>query len=150
MENLLPPGADTFLTISGLGGFQYQARGLSQTLNVIGETKQQQRDINGNLVDLSNPAFRKFSSRIVCTDVDAPPLDGLFPGMEVTVDCAVEFCYLTGNPGSPFRNEVSGSSYVQGNYTFYRPSLIMIVMDVQHHLDEWKRDNGWELDLEEK
>lgn len=149
MENVLPAGDDTLLTISGLGGFQYQARGLTQTMGVIGEMKQQKRDINGNLLDLSNPIFRKYTSRISCTDVDAPPLDGLFDGMIVTVQCAVEFCYPTGNPGSPYRTPVSGSDYTQGNFTFYRPALLMMVMDVQQHLDEWKRDNGWDLELEE-
>lgn len=148
-ENILAQNADTALTISGLGGFQYQARGLAQTMNVIAATKQQVRDINANLLDISNPAFRKFASKVTCTDVDAPPLDGLFPGMIVTVDCAIEFAYLNGNPGSPYRNEVSGSSYTQGNYTFYRPSLMMMVLDVTHHLDEWRRDNGWTIDLEE-
>ena len=29
LENILPAGSDTLLTISGLGGFQYQARGLT-------------------------------------------------------------------------------------------------------------------------
>jgi hypothetical protein len=149
MENVLPAGDDTLLTISGLGGFQYQARGLTQTMGVIGAMKQQKRDINGNLLDLSNPIFRKYTSRISCTDVDAPPLDGLFDGMIVTVQCAVEFCYPTGNPGSPYRTPVSGSDYTQGNFTFYRPALLMMVMDVQQHLDEWKRDNGWDLELEE-
>ena len=149
LEGILPIADDTLLTISGLGGFQYQARGLSQTMSVIAQTKQQVRTINGNMRDVSNPAFRKFASKITCTDVDAPPLDGLFPGMIVTVQCAVEFVYLIGNSGSPFRNPVSGSEYTQGDYTHYRPELEMMVMDVQHTLDEWKHDNGWELDLEE-
>lgn len=148
-EGTLPAAADTLLTISGLGGFQYQARGLSQTLDVIAQTKQQVRDINATLVDISNPAFRKYASKITCTDVDAPPLDNLWPGMTVTVECAAEFVYLTGNVGSPARPEVSGSSYVQGNYTHYQPVLTMMVMNVHHTFDEWKHDNGWELDLEE-
>lgn len=148
-ENILPAGADTLLTISGLGGFQYQARGLSQTLVPIPQLKQQLRTINGNLRDVSNPAFRKYASKITCTDVDAPPLDNLWPGMTVIVQCAASLSFLTGNSGSPYKPVVEGSEYTYGHFTFYRPVLEMMVMDHNHTFDEWKADNGWELDLEE-
>lgn len=147
-EGVLPGGADTLVTISGLQ-FQYSARGLTQTLEVIPESKQQARTVNAVLVDVSNPAFRKYLSKITCTDVDAPPLDNLWPGMQVAVQCAVELSYVTGNPGSPFKPVVSGSQYTNGHLHFYRPELVMMVVDVKRTLDEWKRDNGWELDLEE-
>ena len=150
LENTLPAGADTLLTISGLGEFQYQARGLTQTLEVIKEAAQQKRTVNGVLIDISNPVFRKYASKITCMDVDAPPLDNLWPGTPVTVYCAASLCYLTGNPGSPAREAVSGSIYVQGNYTFYRPVLEMLVVNNPHEsFDEWKSDVQWELDLEE-
>jgi len=149
LENTLPAGSDTLLVISGLGGFQYQARGLTQTLEVIKQASQQERTINGVLIDISNPIFRKYGSKITCTDVDAPPLDGLYPGDTVTVLCAASFCFLNGNPGSPFRTVVSGSEYVQGHYTFYRPVLTMMVMTLHEHFDEWKCAMSWELDLEE-
>jgi len=148
-ENILPASADTLLTISGLGDFQYQARGLSQTLSPIAQLKQQLRTINGSLIDVSNPAFRKYASKITCTDVDAPPLDNLWNGMIVTVQCAVSLVYLTGNPGSPYKAVVSGSEYTNGHYTFYRPEMEMMVMDFDHTFDEWKADNGWSLTLEE-
>ena len=148
-EGTLPSNADTLLHISGLGGFRYSARGLTQTLDVIPESKHLARTVNGNLVDLSNPAFRKYLSRITCTDVNTPPLDNLWPGMEVTVHCAAELSYATGNPGSPFKPVVSGSSYTDGDFTFYRPLLLMRVADVRHNFDEWKHDNGWEISLEE-
>jgi hypothetical protein len=140
---------DTLLQISGLGTLLYQARGLTQTLEVIGAAKQQERTINGVLVDISNPQFRKYASKISCTDSAAPPLDNLWPGMTVYVDCAAELCYLTGNPGSPARPEVSGSSHTEGNFTFYRPIMEMLVQNVTQHLDEWKAAIGWDLDLEE-
>jgi|ERR1019366_7974210 hypothetical protein len=147
-ENTLPAGADTVLTISGLG-FQYQARGLSQTLSVIKEAMQQQRTINGSLIDISNPIFRKYASKITCTDINAPPFDGLWPGMVVTVHCAAVLCYRTGNPGSPHRPEVSGSSWTLGDMTFYRPVLEMMVGEQSESFDEWKSDFQWDLPLEE-
>jgi len=149
IENVLPAQADTLLVISGLGGFRYQARGLTQTLERIHESQQYKRTINGVLTDISNPIFRKFSSKISCTDVDAPPLDQLWPGMIVTVDCAASLCYLTGNIGSPSRPAVPGSTYTQGHFTFYRPVLEMMVTSPVQHFEEWKADNGWELELEE-
>ena len=148
-ENVLPSGADTLLVISGLGNFQYQARGLTQTLQLIPEATDNERTVNGKLIDVSNPVFRKYKSKITCTDVDAPPLDGLWPGMTVTVDCACGLSYRTGNPGSPGRFEVSGSSYTQGSFTFYRPVLEMLVTTFSENFEEWKGDLGWVLELEE-
>jgi hypothetical protein len=72
---------DTLLQISGLGTLLYQARGLTQTLDVIGAAKQQERTINGILMDISNPMFRKYASKISCTDNTAPPLDNIWPGV---------------------------------------------------------------------
>ena len=149
-ENILPTNSDTLLSISSFGNMLYQARGISQTLTVIGEATQQERTINGTLVDISAAQFRKYASTINSpSDVNSPPLDGVFPGMQVTVECAIGLAYLTGRVGSPDRPEVSGSSYVEGAYTFYRPQLTMMVKTVETTFDEWKNAVGWKLDLEE-
>src|ERR1035437_1411458 len=150
-ENILPSGADTILTISSLGNMLYQARGLNQTLEVIGAATQLERTINGVLKDFSAVQFRKYASTIsVPTETDAPPLDGLWPGMTVTVHCAVTLAYLTtGGNGPHNRSMVSGSDYVLGAYTFYRPVLEMMVKKVTTHFDEWKCIVGWTLELEE-
>lgn len=148
-ENILPSGADTVLVISGLGGFQYQARGLTQSLQPIKQAQQAARTINGALRDISNHAFRKYESEISCTDINAPPLDGLFPGMVVSVQCAAILSYKTGNAGSPHRPEVSGSSWSLGDFTFYHPVLEMMVIDFSENFEEWKSDFQWKLKLEE-
>jgi hypothetical protein len=127
----------------------YQARGLTQTLEVIKASDQRERTINGLLLDISNPIFHKYSSKITCTDVDAPPLDNIWPGMTVTVHCAATLCYPSGRTGSPAREEVSGSSWSQGGFTFYRPVLTMLVGTPSESFDEWKSDVRWSLDLEE-
>jgi hypothetical protein len=149
-ENVLPANSDTLLVISSFGNMLYQARGLSQTLEVIGAAVQMERTINGNLIDLSAPQFRKYASTInIPNDVNAPPLDGVWPGMQVTVHCAVGLAFLTGLAGAPHRTPVSGSEYVDGAYTFYRPELTMLVKKVETHFDEWKCIVGWTLELEE-
>src|ERR1017187_5307421 len=150
-ENILPANSDTILTISSFGNMLYQARGLSQTLEVIGEATQQERTINGTLVDISVAQFRKYASTINSpSDTDAPPLDGVFPGMEGTVQCAAGLAYLAaGGKGPNHRTEVSGSSYIAGAYTLYRPELTMMIKKVTMHFDEWKCVVGWTLELEE-
>jgi len=150
-ENILPANADTILSISSFGNMLYQARGLSQTLTVIAAATQQERTINGTLTDVSAAQFRKYASKIIVpSDVNAPPLDGVFPGMIVTVQCAVGLSYLTsGGNGPHHRPEVSGSVYTEGAYTFYRPELEMMIKTVETQFDEWKNVVGWTLDLEE-
>lgn len=149
-EGILPAGSDTLLSISGFGPFRYQARGLTQTLELIGEAEQLERTINGRLADFSVPQFRKYKTTISVNDeVEFPPLDGVYPGMEITVDCALFLCYPNGRVGSPNRDEVSGSSYTENGYTFYRPQLLMRVRSFQSRVDEWKRQIGWSLEAEE-
>lgn len=151
-ENILPANSDTILSISSFGNMLYQARGLSQTLSVIKEASQLDRTINGTLVDTSAPQFRKYQSTItIPSEVNAPPLDGIFPGMQVTVECAVGLAFLTSGGAvlSTNRPAVSGSLYQEGAYTFYRPQLEMLVKDVSTQFDEWKNIVGWTLELEE-
>lgn len=146
-ENILPSGADTLLTISGLGGFLYQARGLSQTISPIRQSQQLARTVNAKLIDMSAPQFQMYASKITCNDVNAPPFDGIWPGTLVTVHCAASLCYPVG--GTAGRPEVSGSSYTEGHMTFYRPVLQMRVVNFNFTFDEWQAKNGWELELEE-
>ena len=145
----MPTPTDTLLTISGFGEMLYQARGLSQTLSVIPEAKDQERSITGKLLDLSNPAFQKYATKITCTDINFPPLDNVWPGMVVTIGCAAYLCYLTGNTGSPARPEVSGSSYVLGAYTYYRPVLEMLIGEPDETFEEWKAQVQWTISAEE-
>jgi hypothetical protein len=142
--------SDTLLRISGFGTMLYQARGLTQTIEPIKASQQLERTVNAALVDISNPAFRKYTSKITCTDVHAPPLDNVWPGMQVTVDCAVALCFVTGTPGSPARPLAAGSnSWTVGAFTFYRPQLIMRVVHPSEQFEEWPHNVVWELELEE-
>jgi hypothetical protein len=149
-ENLVPANSDTLLTISSFGNMLYQARNLSQTLEVIGEATQLERTVNGTLADYSAPQFHKYLTKITApSDVNAPPLDGVFPGMQITVGCVVGLAYVTGLAGAPHRTPVSGSLYIDGAYTFYRPDLVMRVRTLETHFDEWKNIVGWSLEAEE-
>lgn len=129
----------------------YSARGLNQTLEPIIENPlgtQIRRSINGTLIDLTYSQFKKYRSVITCTDAQAPAFDGAEHGQIVTVDCCAELSYKTSG-GSPSRTVVTGSSRVEGDWTYYRPQLTMMVVGFRQGFDEWRSDYQWSLELEE-
>lgn len=147
----------TLLTITPISGGDgpaltpYSARGLSQTLEQIIENplgSQIRRSINGGLIDLTYDQFRKYKSTISCTDHQTPAFDIAKQGQIVQVDCAAELSYLTIG-GTPQRTVVSGSSRVEDDYTFYRPSLIMMVVAFRTAFQEWEANYQWTLELQE-
>jgi hypothetical protein len=138
---------ETLLEISGMGIAPYSARGLTQTLAPIGAASVQRRTINGALDDLSREQFQKYASKISCTDQTTPAIDGIWPGMELTVDCVVELVVPTGSPLS--RTPVPGSQRTIGAFTAYRPRLTMRVTSYNVSLGEFEADVQWELELEE-
>jgi hypothetical protein len=152
----LPSGKYTTFDVFFAGGSApgvnpYSARGLRGTLSPIdmarGEDKLA-RTVNGTLVDISAPQMRKYKLQISGSD-DAPPaLDGIWVGMMVTVNSLVELAFLTSG-GSPERTPVSGSSRIEGNYTYYRPSFTMRVVEHQIESEEWAATVPWSLTLEE-
>jgi hypothetical protein len=127
----------------------YSSRGLTQTLEPIGASNNSRRTINFGLVDLSFAASRKYKSSIKCRDQHPPALDGIFPGQVLTVSCVAELSYLTSG-GTPAKTVVSGSSYVVGNYTFYRPQITMMVKAPPTiSIEEYPGQSSWSLELEE-
>ena len=152
LENVLPQPADTLLEILSLGHFQFQARDLTQHLMYIDESEQLERDVNGILIDIADPAFRKFETVITASDKRPPPFENLWPGMPVTIYCASLLCYLNGNSGSPCRPAVPGSTYTIGHYTFYRPILNCLVRrpDVEFSKEWSNPSHGWTLKASEE
>lgn len=140
---------ETLLVISVMGVPSYSARGLSQKLEPIGAAASMRRTINGTLRDNSLPQFRKYQSTISCNDHDAPAIDGIWPGMEVTVDCVAELTYPSG--GSAQRTVVPGSTpFTDGEgFTRYRPQLTMRVVSLEETKDEWGATTAWQMQLEE-
>lgn len=142
----------TLLRLDPISVPPYSARGVTQSLDPIDGAAQIARTVNGALVDLSDPNFRKYRSTISCTDMDQPALDGVWPGMILTVDCVIELSYLTAS-GSPARTVASTTddpaTRTEGLHTFYRPRLTMMVMNYSKTFDEWGAESGWSIDLEE-
>lgn len=139
---------DTLLILSGMGIPSFSCRGATQTLTPIQAALDQRRSVNGELLDLSYNQFRKYISKITCTDIESPSLDQIWPGAEIEIGCICELTYLT-TRGSAGREAVSGSTVIRGDYTVYRPVLAMLVTSFSLQHDEYGRAIAWELDSEE-
>lgn len=128
----------------------YSARGLKGTLRPIdlaqGDDKLA-RTVNGTLIDISAPQMRKYRLEVAGDDQAPPALDGLHTGSIVIVNAHVEMSYRTGTSGT--RTAVPGSSRTEGNYTYYRPQLTMMVVEYQNERAEWEANYTWTLTLEE-
>jgi len=138
----------TVLDIAPFGVPPYSIRGASEDLEPIDAASAYRRTINGTLVDLAHDQFQKFKVTITCSDQQAPALDNVWPGQEVTVNCITELCYLTG-VGSASRYAVSGSLREEGDFTFYRPVLDMMVLSYTQSRDEYGNTVSWSIELEE-
>lgn len=133
----------------------YSLRGVTQTLGIIVGSKENEqalgtvirRSINGQLIDLTAPQFRKYGSEITFGDVAMPAIDGAWLGTICEVQCAVELGYPEG--GHAQRPEVSGSSRNEAGFTFYRPILIMMVYGFTSSFDEWGAEYRSGLRLQE-
>jgi hypothetical protein len=152
-----PPGFEplnTLLQIIPLSGAQglvltpYAMRGGSQTLRQIGQNNQNiRRTVIGTLVNLTPPWFQQYASTITCSDANTPCLDDAWRGQVCEVHCAAELNYP--DTGSAHRNVVSGSERQEGHIIFYRPVLIMMIMDIEPKFMEWEGQWTWRVDFEE-
>lgn len=138
----------TVLALTAIGVPPYSARGLTQSLNAIQQAAQLKRTINGALKDLSEEQFHKYASTITGDDQQPPAVDGVWPGLQVTIDCIAELSYKTAG-GSPQRTVVAGSSRTEGDFTFYRPQLTMLITDFKIERDEYGAQVQWSMSLEE-
>jgi hypothetical protein len=129
----------------------FSARGLRGTLTPINAAKGDNllaRTVNGTLINISAPQMHKYRVEITGNDQAPPALDGLWVGLPMYVYPHVEIAYLT-TGGSPTRSVVPGSVRVEGNYTYYRPALTMMVVEWQIEREEWEQAVSWSLSLEE-
>lgn len=138
----------TKLRLSPIGIPPYSARGISEEFTLDGDA-QLVRTVNNTLIDLSAGEDEKFKLTISCSDQQMPALAGVKRGMTLVVDSATEFTYMTG--GEPARDVASTTddpaTRTEGEVTFYRPRLTMMVADYRLSNDEAGAVCGWTLDL---
>lgn len=139
----------TELRIEGAEVPPFSARGITQTLEPIDAASKLERAVNGQMVDFSIPAMRKYRSRISSADLNVPAIAGLWPGKVITVDCVTELCFPTAQPELQERTAVSGSERTIGAWTFYKPVLTMICVGWTSSFEEYHASTAWSYDLEE-
>lgn len=139
----------TVLVITAMGLPPYSTRGASQTLQPIAASRAARRSVNGDLIDLSVPELRKFSSTVTCTDQQPPAFNGIWPGQTVTVDCISELACADTTDAEADRTPVSGSERTENGFIFYRPRLTMRIMDYTVDTDEAGAAVSWTIQLEE-
>ena len=129
----------------------FSARGLKGTLRPIDAAQgidKLRRTVNGTLISIAAPQMWKYRLDVSGEDVAPAALDQLWVGMQATVNCHVELAFLTAR-GSPSRPMVPGSDWVDGDYTYYRPQLVMLIVELETSRDEWGASVSWSMTLEE-
>jgi hypothetical protein len=140
--------AGTLLVIAPQGLPPYAARGIVETLEPVALATDLHRTVNGVLVSVAPAKLRKYKIKLTGKDQQPPPVDSIYPDLQITIDCITELAFLTlGN--SPQRPVVTGSLRIEGDFTFYRPQLTAIVTGFSVSTGEWTGDVGWTLDAEE-
>jgi hypothetical protein len=141
----------TVLTLTGMGVVPDSTRGAAQTLEPINQAAANlYRDVNGVMRAAGGTQFFKYRSTINCTDQRPFAVDGVWPGKLITVGCIQTLAYLTASgSGSPERDAVAGSEFTEGDWTFYRPELDMMVLSFSVQTDEYGGEVGWQMTLEE-
>lgn len=134
----------------------FSVRGATFDLRPIDGSGGARRDINADLYDLSDPVFNKFVFSASCSDLRTPSFNDLKKGMTVTANLPNEWFYLIPNPEedpvglAASRPIVSGSLRDLDGYRYFRPKMIMMVMDFNQTYDEYAARYQWSLLLEEK
>lgn len=146
-----PTGFDLIISGDAPGVNPYSARALRGTLAPIdaarGDSKLR-RTVNGTLVSIAAPQMWKYRLEVQGNDLAPAALDGLWVGMQATVDCHVELAFLTAG-GSASRLMVPGSERFDGDYTYYRMRLEMLIVELETSADEWSAEVSWSMTLEE-
>lgn len=128
----VPP---TLLSLTGTGFdlSDYSLRGLTASLAPIAQSAQIDRDINGDLMDLSVVQFRRYRVEISCTDQESPGFaavsstgEGVWPGSLVQV---------------VLLPQLGDANAITLN--------MMVTEPWQESQDEWAADVSWSLVLEE-
>lgn len=118
----------TLMSIDGIDFSPYATRGITMSIKPIdaGETA---RDVNGELVDLTLAAFRKYEVAVECTDHEAPTLNDVWRGKLVTVTCIPQL--------GPDNNSDETIT------------LTMMVEDWTSSREEWAASTAWTLTLKQ-
>ena len=168
---------ESVLILERVGFPPLSARGCEQTLTplISGDLK---RTINGDLIYVGQKGHHKYHSIIKCHDKVTPAFEGLWRGSLVKVGCLQKLAQEIISdqlillkheivPGSvnviDNNHKKLGFQMAEGRaitleipirlgqkaYVFYRPYLMMRVINFKVMTQEWQFSTQWELELEE-
>jgi hypothetical protein len=118
----------TLLSITGITIPDYAIRGLTLDLQLLTATDGLRRSVNGELLDLTAPQFRKYQATLSCEDQDVPTLTDIWQGQIVTVTCI---------PGVGPVNDYNGNTL----------TLNMMVNSWNTSRAEWDSLTNWTIEL---
>lgn len=148
----------------------YEAgRGIKQSLESTGDEADWRRSVNGTLIVVEKPLFRKYASEISCSDYVAPALGALWKGARVTVNCVATMmqpisggavtlgrtpvsnsiiCYDTAGEVVPHTRSGRNVTCAGAVRVEYRPVLQCIVTDFSWDRSELSfESNSWSISL---
>jgi hypothetical protein len=135
----------TDLIISGVGLPDYALRGVRQTVSLIDQASRLERTVNGKLVDIGDPAFRKYRTTISGQDQEAPALGDVWPGRLVTVTSVVSWASSgTGATGGATGPTGGGTPTGATGVGF---TGLVKSFDVE--VDEWAASVSWTMEIEQ-
>jgi len=162
---------DLGLIAIGLGA----DRQIKESLQPI-DTGDLRRTVNGVLVSLADPAFKKYKLSVSCDDMLPPAFGSIWRGQQLTVSPVSEIADVVAVGGTSRtleRDPVAGSircvdidggthaftvagrvvtlssAATKPTRIFYRPTLTMMVSQHSVDHDEAAASVSWSLDLEE-
>lgn len=138
---------ETNLRLGIIGTPPFACRNASQTLEMIAQATNFDRDVNGGWMDLSAPQFKLYKTVISGTDWDGPSYDKLRIGTVFVVDCIKELYYKVGE--DPERPPVPGSEYTEGDLVFYRPRMPFVCTGFSFVGAEYGDTVAWSIEGEE-
>lgn len=135
----------TDLVISGVGLPDYALRGVKQTVTLIDQASRLERTVNGKLVEVGDPAFRKYKTTITGSDQEAPALGDVWPGRLVTVTSVVSWASsgtgATGGATGPTGGGTPTGATAVG--------FTGLVKSFDVSVDEWSATVDWTLEIEQ-
>jgi len=120
------------------------ARFISVELRPIREGVTLEYDVNGKLVNLSDPAFDKFSLSLSSSVVELPAFADMALGDLFEVEIPLVLRERGSSPSRPF---VVGSSVVGAGWVEYRPRLSCRLSDRPFSGTEGAADVSWTLEF---
>lgn len=121
--------------------------GVSTSIRLIGAAASMRRTVNGRLVVIADPAFRKYAVSINASDMILPPIFDLYTGQRVTVELATIIRERGQIPTRPYVFDTlqTGNGWIE-----YRPILVCLVVEPPEMSDEeYAGTASWSIELEE-